>query len=63
MTAFTVYLPDSGQILRSGFVLASADAAAQGGSGEAVLVGERGDPQTQRVDVTQTPPLIVDITG
>jgi hypothetical protein len=62
MTSFTVYVPATGEILRSGFVLSAADAAEQAGPGESVLVGARGNPSEQRVDVTATPPVLIPIT-
>jgi hypothetical protein len=58
MTAFTIYDPGTGRILRSG-VCQDCDAKNQAQQGEAVLVGIPSNPQAQKVDTTQTPPAIV----
>lgn len=57
MKLFTVYSPTSGAILRSGVVSNDADAALQAGTGEAVLLDERGGILSQRVAL---PPEVVE---
>lgn len=55
---FTVYDPETGMILRSGFV-ADGNVESQAAEGEALLVGVDGNWQTERVDIEADPPAIV----
>jgi hypothetical protein len=55
---FTIYLTSDGTITRSGF---SNVAAQPLGPGEALLAGVTGNPKTQQVDITATPPTLIDL--
>lgn len=63
MKLFTIYDPATGKVARSGFVLNDADADLQNQSGEALLVGTRAKPETEKVDVSGRTPVIVQKTG
>ncbi len=58
MKAFTIYDPTTGEIRRAGVVSDDSDASSQAAAGEAVLLDVRGDYTAQKVDITQTPPVL-----
>ena len=58
MTSFTIYLTATGEIVRYGAVHIQ-DIPDQAQEGESLLIGVQGDFLTQKVDITQLPPVLV----
>jgi hypothetical protein len=60
MKSFTIYNPTTLEIIRSGLVMKDSDATVQAADGEEALIGERGDPANQKIEIVDGAPALVE---